>query len=165
MSLILLADDSPHALRMGEKILRDEGHEVESVSHGDAALARLEQTDPDLLIADFFLPGRSGLDLCRKLKQQGRLTRVILTAGMLETVNESEAVHSGMDAIVRKPFEATAILETVTRLAEQVRKERRKPDLGEADRVRTLVEQALKAEMPRVAEEVTARVLAQLKSN
>ena len=52
MSRILLADDSPHAQRMGERILRDEGYEVVTVSDGDSALMRLEDVDPDLVLAD-----------------------------------------------------------------------------------------------------------------
>ena len=49
MSRILLADDSPHAQRMGERILADEGYEVVTVSDGDSALVRLEDVDPDLV--------------------------------------------------------------------------------------------------------------------
>ena len=51
MTRILLADDSPHAQRMGEQILSDEGFEVVTVSDGDSALLRLEDVDPDLVLA------------------------------------------------------------------------------------------------------------------
>jgi CheY-like chemotaxis protein len=56
MSTILLADDSPHAQRMGERILREEGFDVSSVADDATALARLADGDPDLVIADAFLP-------------------------------------------------------------------------------------------------------------
>ena len=52
MTRILLADDSPHAQRMGEQILSEEGFEVVTVSDGDSALLRLEDVDPDLVIVD-----------------------------------------------------------------------------------------------------------------
>ena len=68
MSIILLADDSPHAQRMGERILRDEGFSVASVTNGDTALLRMADVDPDLVIADVFLPGRNGFDICREIK-------------------------------------------------------------------------------------------------
>jgi CheY-like chemotaxis protein len=165
MSLILLADDSPHAIRMGEQILRGEGYNVVSVADGITAAARLQELDPELFIADYFLPGKSGLELCRDLKQCGRLTKVILTAGMLETLDESTASSAGSDAIVRKPFEATAVLAIVDRLAAEAQRERQSPQAVSADQVRALVEKALQAEIPRVIEEVTARVLSQLKSN
>ena len=68
MSIILLADDSPHAQRMGERILREEGFEVVSVTDGETALLRMADVDPDLVIADVFLPGRDGFEFCRAIK-------------------------------------------------------------------------------------------------
>jgi PleD family two-component response regulator len=57
MSTILLADDSPHAQRMGERILREEGFEVSSVTDEAGALARLADAVPYLEIVDAYLPG------------------------------------------------------------------------------------------------------------
>ncbi len=107
MSTILLADDSPHAQRMGEHILREEGFDVTTVADGSAALVKIAETDPDLIIADAFLPGRSGVDLCRQVKRWRPHVRVILTAGLLEKFDEEEAKRSGCDAFLRKPFEAS----------------------------------------------------------
>ncbi|PYT17319.1 MAG: hypothetical protein DMG59_07675, partial [Acidobacteria bacterium] len=101
MSIILLADDSPHAQRMGERILREEGFEVVSLTDGETAFLRLADVDPDLVIADVFLPGRSGFDLCRHIKNTQRHVRVILTAGLLETFDEEEARRAGCDAILK----------------------------------------------------------------
>ena len=70
MSIILLADDSPHAQRMGERILREEGFEVVSVTDGETAMLRMPDVDPDLVIADVFLPGRSGFEMCRAIKSR-----------------------------------------------------------------------------------------------
>ena len=63
MSRILLADDSPHAQRMGERILRDEGYEVVSITDGDTVLVRLADVDPDVILADVFLPSASGIEI------------------------------------------------------------------------------------------------------
>ena len=68
MGRILLADDSPHAQRMGERILREEGLEVVSLTDGETVLHRMADVDPDVLLADAFLPQKSGLDLCRYVK-------------------------------------------------------------------------------------------------
>ena len=113
MSIILLADDSPHAQRMGERILREEGFEVVSLTDGETTLHRLSDVDPDLLIVDVFLPGRSGFELCRHVKAHYRYMRVILTAGLLEPFDEEEARRAGCDAILKKPFEASAVVETI----------------------------------------------------
>jgi CheY-like chemotaxis protein len=126
MSTILLADDSPHAQRMGERILRDEGFEVSSVADEAAALARLSEVDPDLVIADAFLPGsgrgdRGGLNLCRHVKNFHRHVRVILTAGQLELLDEDEARAAGCDAVLRKPFEASVVMGTIRSLVQEAR--------------------------------------------
>jgi CheY-like chemotaxis protein len=115
MSRILLADDSPHAQRMGERILREEGFEVVSVTDGDSAVHRLADADPDVIVADVFLPGKNGFELCRYVKAQPahRHVRVVMTAGLLEVFDEDEARRAGADAIIKKPFEASAIIETI----------------------------------------------------
>ena len=113
MSRILLADDSPHAQRMGERILREEGFEVVSLTDGNAAMLRLADVDPDLILADVFLPGKSGFELCRYVKSEPRFkhVRVVLTAGLLEPFDEDEARRAGCDAILKKPFEASKVVE------------------------------------------------------
>src|ERR1051326_7446296 len=121
MSTILLADDSPHAQRMGERILREEGFEVVSVADEAAALARLKDADPDLVIADIFLPGGGGLDLCRHIKNFHRHVRVILTAGLLEPLDTDEARKAGCDAVLRKPFEASVVMETIRPLVQEAK--------------------------------------------
>ena len=121
MSTILLADDSPHAQRMGERILREEGFDVSSVADEAAALARLADGDPDLVIVDAFLPGSGGLDLCRYVKKFHRHVRVILTAGQLETLDEQEARAAGCDAVLRKPFEASLVIGTIRSLVQEAK--------------------------------------------
>ena len=123
MSRILLADDSPHAQRMGERILREEGFEVVSLTDGDAAVLRLADVDPDLILADVFLPGKSGFDLCRHVKSDPHLrhVRVVLTAGLLEPFDEAEATRAGCDAILKKPFEASKVMETIHPLVKEAR--------------------------------------------
>src|ERR1700739_4130265 len=108
MSRILLVDDSPHAQRMGERILTEEGFEVVTVSNADAALIRLEDVDPDLVLADTVMPGRTGYDICQyvKLSPRHRRVRVILPAGVLETLDEAHCNRVECDATLRKPFEA-----------------------------------------------------------
>lgn len=181
MSRILLADDSAHAQRMGVRILREEGFEVVSVTDGEAAVARLADVDPDLLVVDVFLPGKSGLELCRMVKESSRhrRARVVLTAGILETFDEDAAKQAGCDAILRKPFEASVMASTVRDLIEQVALapplERTEtpadgngvvvPEAGEADpeRVRAAVTVALDAAFPKLVDEITERVLAALR--
>jgi CheY-like chemotaxis protein len=168
MSRILLADDSPHAQRIGETILREEGFEVVTVTDGDAALASLIDVDPDLIVADVLLPLKSGYEICRHVKNHPRFThtRVVLTAGALEGLDEEEARRAGADAWVRKPFEATAVLATVKPLIDAAGLARAAgfsagSATGEidAERVRAAVTVALDAAMPALIDEITEKVL------
>jgi CheY-like chemotaxis protein len=119
MSRILLADDSPHAQRMGERILREEGFEVVTVTDGNTALMRLADVDPDVVLADVSLPSRSGYEICREVKKQLRHqhVRVILTAGLLEDFDETQAAAVKCDGILKKPFESSVVLEMVRPLS------------------------------------------------
>jgi CheY-like chemotaxis protein len=137
MNRILLADDSPHAQRMGERILREEGYEVVSVTDGETAIKRLSDVDPDLIVADVFLPGLNGFDLCRRVKAQPahRHVRVVMTAGMLEVFDEDEARRAGADAIIKKPFEASAVIATIKPLIVEAHVARGMFPAGEAEAV------------------------------
>ena len=185
MSRILLADDSPHAQRMGERILREEGFEVVSLTSGDAALARLRDVDPDLILADVFLPAASGMELCRRVKNDARLrhVRVVLTAGLLEPFDEEEARRAGCDAILKKPFEASQLIETIRPLVQEAELARglfaeqalesaaALPATSGAgavsvqasgidpERVRAAITLALDAALPAMIQEITERVL------
>jgi CheY-like chemotaxis protein len=172
MSVILLADDSPHAQRMGQRILAEEGHQVECVSDGEAAAQRLPEVDADVVIADAHLPGLSGIELCRCIKSSSRHVRVILTAGSLEDLDEAAAKRAGCDAILRKPFEASVMAEALAPLLAAAQRDRKAmaaaatrvpsaavaPDVGPDD-IRAAVERAVERELPRLLDELTQRVL------
>jgi CheY-like chemotaxis protein len=121
MSRILLADHSPHAQRMGERILRDEGFEVVTVTDGETALLRLKDLAPDLILAEISLPSRSGYEICEYVKTSGKFpqTRVLLTAGPVAAFDDVRARAAGSDGFVRKPFEASVLLNTVQPLMER----------------------------------------------
>lgn len=124
MSRILLADHSPHAQRMGERILRDEGYEVATVTDGETALLRLKDLAPDLILADISLPSRTGYEVCEYVKTSGKYpqTRVVLTAGPVTAYDEARAQATGADGFVRKPFEASVLLNLVQPLTEKPEK-------------------------------------------
>src|SRR5437867_1917784 len=115
MSRILLADDSPHAQRMCELILREEGYEVVTITDGATVLLRLRDVDPDLILVDVTMPTKSGYEICEFVKTSLRHThtRVVLVAGALDLVDEQEAQRVGADGVLKKPFEASVVLETV----------------------------------------------------
>ncbi len=169
MSRILLADDSPHAQRMGERILRDEGHEVISVSDGLVAMLRLKDAQPDLVIADISMPEVSGYELCDYIKKNGGAP-VFLTAGAVEPVDEAEVARVRADGVLKKPFEASLLLEAIGRFRTKVAKKpngtatsfARSVVVLDPDQVRAAVTVALDAALPAMIDEISAKVLSAL---
>jgi CheY-like chemotaxis protein len=185
MSRILLVDDSPHAQRMGERILSEEGYEVVTVSNADSALIRLEDVDPDVVLADTVMPGRTGFEICQyvKMSPRHRHVRVILTAGVLEPLDEEQTKRAEADAVLRKPFEASALLAAVKPLAAAAADARAEagghgqgaranaaPSVAavpfvavvDAEQVRAAVTVALDAAMGNMVDEIARRVVAAL---
>lgn len=119
---ILLADDSVTAQNMGRKILTDAGYDVITVNNGSAALKRVAEQKPDLIVLDVYMPGYSGLEVCVRLKDAPETARIpiLLTVGKLEPFKPDEATRVRADGFIVKPFEASELLSALTRLEDRV---------------------------------------------
>ncbi len=128
---ILLADDSVTAQNMGRKILADAGYEVIAVNNGSAALKKIAELKPDLVILDVYMPGYSGLEVCQRLKESQETARipVLLTVGKLEPFKPEEAQRVRAEGYIVKPFEASELLSALSKLEDKVvpRSETSKP--------------------------------------
>jgi DNA-binding response OmpR family regulator len=150
---------------MGEQILREEGFEVETAADGEQAVARLSPFDPLVVIADVQLPLKSGYDLARLAKSAIDGVAVVLTIGARAQVPDAGRLREcGCDATIGKPFEATALVEVVKRLAAvaQATRASRRPKVAVAvdrERVEAAVTLALEAALPSLIQEITERVL------
>ena len=119
---ILLADDSVTAQNMGRRILTDAGYEVVTVNNGSAALKKIAENKPDIIVLDVYMPGYGGLEVCQRVKQSPDTARipVLLTVGKLEPFKPEEARRVGADAFIIKPFEATELLTALTKLEDKI---------------------------------------------
>ena len=119
---ILLADDSVTAQNMGRRILADAGYEVVTVNNGSAALKKITENKPDIIVLDVYMPGYGGLEVCQRVKQSPDTARipVLLTVGKLEPFKPEEARRVGADAFIIKPFEATELLTALTKLEDKI---------------------------------------------
>src|SRR5882762_774358 len=104
---VLLADDSVTAQNMGRKILTDAGYEVVTVNNGSAALKKISENKPDVIVLDVYMPGYSGLEVCQRVKETRDTAHipVLLTVGKLEPFKQDEARRARADAFIVKPFE------------------------------------------------------------
>ena len=119
---ILLADDSVTAQNMGRRILTDAGYEVITVNNGSAALKKIADAKPDLIVLDVYMPGYGGLEVCQRLKEAPETARipVLLTVGKLEPFKAEEARRVQADAFIIKPFEASELLAALSKLEDRV---------------------------------------------
>ena len=115
---ILLADDSVTAQNMGKKILSDAGYEVITVSNGSAALKKIAELKPDIAVLDVYMPGHSGLEVCKQLKANPETADipVLLTVGKLEPFKSDEALKAKANAFIIKPFEASELLAVIRKI-------------------------------------------------
>ena len=123
MSLkILFADDSVTAQNMGKKILTEAGYEVVAVSNGAAAVKKIAEQKPDIIILDVYMPGYSGLEVCEKVRSSIATikTPVLLTVGKMEPYKPEDANRVRADGVIIKPFEASDLLAIIKKFEERI---------------------------------------------
>ena len=109
---LLLADDSVTIQRVIELTFADEDVKVIAVSDGDQAIARLESSSPDIVLADIGMPGKNGYEVAKYIKQSPRLSHipVVLLTGAFEPVDQARANEAGCDGVLAKPFEPQFVI-------------------------------------------------------
>jgi CheY-like chemotaxis protein len=119
---VLLADDSVTAQNMGRRILTDAGYDVITVNNGSAALEKIHESHPDLIVLDVYMPGYGGLEVCQRLKESGETMRipVLLSVGKMEPFKSDEAKRVRADAHIVKPFEASELLAALAKLEDRI---------------------------------------------
>jgi len=119
---VLLADDSVTAQNMGRRIMTDAGYEVITVNNGSAALKKIHESQPDLIVLDVYMPGYGGLEVCQRLKESETTMRipVLLTVGKMEPFKVDEAKRVRADGHIIKPFDASELLSALTKLEDKI---------------------------------------------
>jgi len=122
---LLAVDDLPDNLFLVQAILCEEdGYEVSCADSGAEALQAIENTPPDLILLDIMMPGMTGYEVTRKIRQNPKLAHVpILLFTAHEEIDQQSALDAGANGFVRKPFDIDHL---VTRIEEALQ---RKPAL------------------------------------
>ncbi|RKN40831.1 response regulator transcription factor [Streptomyces hoynatensis] len=102
MTRVLLIEDDPAVRRGVSMALRRRGHEVEAVGTGEDGLAALAASAPEIVLLDLMLPGISGLEVCRRIRELGQVPLVILSARG-DDVDVVVGLEAGADDYVVKP--------------------------------------------------------------
>jgi len=103
---ILVADDNSNIQKMVSLALKDQGIDVVAVGNGEAAVRKISDLRPDLVLADVFMPVRNGYEVCKFVKEDSSLAHipVILLVGAFDPLDEQEAQRVGADGVLKKPF-------------------------------------------------------------
>ena len=119
---VMIVEDEAALLELLRYNFEKAGYSVEAVTQGDVAEDRLKETLPDLLILDWMLPGLSGIELCRRLRQKPRtqgLPLIMLTARR-EEADRLRGFENGADDYVVKPFSLNELLARASSLLHRV---------------------------------------------
>jgi CheY-like chemotaxis protein len=118
MPHVVLADDSPTIRKVVELSFAGESCELHCFPSGEAALDYLRSGPVDVLLADVFLPGVDGYELCRELKANPRTEHVpvVLLAGTFEPFDIRRAERVGYHSYLTKPFATSQLLVLVNEL-------------------------------------------------
>lgn len=115
---LLLADDSITIQKVIQITFAQEDCHLTITDNGDKAYERARELVPDLVLADIYMPGKNGYELCAAIKQTPELKHVpvLLLAGSFEPFDEAKARAAGADDWIEKPFESQALIDKVTDL-------------------------------------------------
>lgn len=112
---VLVADDNLNVQKLVAAALKPEDIEVVAVGHGEAAVRKIPEVRPDLVLADIFMPVRTGYEVCEFIKNDPSLAHipVLLLVGAFEPLDQKEVGRVRADGYLKKPFEAAQLVSTV----------------------------------------------------
>ncbi len=112
MATVALVDDDENILTSVSMAMEAEGHKVKTFTDGASALADIQATPPDLVVADIKMPTMDGMELLRRIRQTSDLPLIFLTSKD-EEIDEVLGLTMGADDYVKKPFSQRLLLERV----------------------------------------------------
>jgi len=112
---VLVVDDDAPSVKMTAFLLREEGYIVSTADNGVAALQRVEENPPDLVILDVMMPHMDGHEVCRRIRAKMQIPIIFLSAKG-ETTDRVQGLDLGADDYLPKPFEPAELLARVKAL-------------------------------------------------
>jgi DNA-binding response OmpR family regulator len=106
MAKILIVDDDEELVERLTDWLRMENHIVDSVADGKDALQMLRGFTYDVVVLDWSLPGKSGIDVCKQFRHEGGHTPILFLTGKTDIDSREEGLDGGADDYLVKPFDA-----------------------------------------------------------
>jgi two-component system phosphate regulon response regulator PhoB len=119
---VMIVEDEATLLELLSYNFEKRGYRVETYTQGDAAEARLKEHVPDLLVLDWMLPGVSGIELCRRLRQKPRTRAVplIMLSARRDKADVLRGLENGADDYLVKPFSIEELILRAQSLLQRV---------------------------------------------
>jgi DNA-binding response OmpR family regulator len=114
---LLVVEDDVKLARFLQRALTEEGYDVVSAKTGDEALAAVDNEAPDLLLLDWMIPEPDGMEVCRRLRAQGRSLPILLLTARGELQDRVAGLDTGADDYLVKPFEVEELVARLRALA------------------------------------------------
>ncbi|MBW4418036.1 MAG: two-component system response regulator [Myxacorys californica WJT36-NPBG1] len=155
---ILVVDDHPSNRLAAVALLSVEGYDVIEAESGEAALARVSEIQPDLILLDVMMPGMDGYEVCRRLKgdEHTRLTPIVFITALDDRRDRLRGIEAGGDDFLTKPFDR---LELSARVKSLVQQKRLNEDLDHAEQVLFSIARTVESRDPNTGDHCERLVL------
>ena len=120
--LILIADDERDIIEIISYNLQSEGYNVITAKNGNGALQMAKEHNPDLIILDVMMPGKTGIEVCKLLrsKSEFRQTLIVLLTALNDESTEIKGLESGADDYITKPISPKVLVTRVNALFRRI---------------------------------------------
>ena len=118
---VLIVDDDPQIRKILERILLRPDYELRQAGDGQLALQLVHEDPPDLVILDIMMPGMSGIDVCRKIREHdpAKGTHVLMLSAKDSQADRRRALEYGADDYVTKPFHIASLARKIQYMLEK----------------------------------------------
>jgi Response regulators consisting of a CheY-like receiver domain and a winged-helix DNA-binding domain len=118
---VLIVDDDPQIRKILERMLLGPDYELRQAADGHAALQLVQEDPPDLVILDIMMPGMSGIDVCRKIREQSSAKdiHVLMLSAKDSQADRRRALEYGADDYVTKPFHIASLARKIQHMLEK----------------------------------------------
>jgi putative two-component system response regulator len=155
---VLVVDDHSSSRMAAVALLSVEGYEVQEAESGPAALAKVGESNPDLILLDVMMPGMDGFEVCRRLKEDEhtRLIPVVFITALDDRRARLRGIEAGGDDFLTKPFDH---LELSARVKSLIRQKRLNEDLDHAEKVLFSIARTVESRDPNTGDHCERLVL------